>query len=71
MKAMDPEVITTPDGLDIIIDSDSWRTETFTEGDKTHIKFRKSNGKNPLRIKDITGIDFGALDQPLGIDYKK
>lgn len=68
---MNPEIITCDDGLDIVIENDYWHTETFTKDNKTVIKFRKSNGKNPLSIKDITGIDFGQFDKPLGIDYSK
>lgn len=69
-----PKVITTEDGLDIIVSEPAWYCKVISEGEHgeyTRIVFRKSNGNNPLRIKDITGIDFGDLDQPLGIDYKQ
>jgi hypothetical protein len=68
------QVQESEDGLDIITDDESWFTNTnkpvmieaHAENDgKIHIKYRKSNGKNPLRIKDITGVDLGEVDQTL------
>ena len=68
-----PTIIEYEDGLDIIVDGDitSWHSEVTAQGEATYIKFRKSKGKSPLSIGDITGVNFGDLDKPLGIDYTK
>ena len=69
-----PQIIEHEDGFDIVLDSNvtAWHSEVVAVGkDMTHIKFRKANGKNPLRIKDITGVDIGQLDAPLGINYEE
>jgi len=69
-----PQIIEHEDGFDIVLDGHvtAWHSEVMAVGEGiTHIKFRKANGKNPLRIKDITGVDIGQLDAPLGIDYQE
>ena len=68
-NTMKPKVVRNHDGFDIVVDKDSWVCHTVYEDGKCYIQFRHSNGENPLSIGDISGIDFGILDGPVGVQY--
>lgn len=72
-KIMKPKIVSTVDGFELVLDGGitSWCYNVHGEGQETRIKFKKSNGDNPLRIKDIAKLDLGDLDKPLGINYTK
>ena len=57
---MKPKVVRNHDGFDIVVDKDAWVYHVYSEGDKTLIKFKHSNGngKNPLTVKDIADLGY-------------
>jgi len=56
------KIVKREDGFDILIDKESWVAKTkiplHISYDKCCVTFRTANGKNPLRIKDITDIGY-------------